>query len=164
MPQFLKDILPMVISSMALLVSFWSAHRSWRFNLASLRRIARNNYMTALFDINRQLITHPQLWAVYGEATSSRQNAAAGQDLEAGRRIAFIWYHLNLYETVYAEFYVQRLARLDDEDRKFWESWDGYVRSFLASSVEARAIVANDASMKLLNRDFVKYLRGCLHP
>jgi hypothetical protein len=31
------------------------------------------------------------------------------------------------------------------------------------NSAEARAVVATDANMKLLNKDFVQYLQGCLH-
>ena len=157
----LKDLLAVAISAIALAVSLWSARRGWRFNLASLRKITRNNQMTALFDINRQLIANPQLWAVYGTAIPSPQSPT-GLDQEALRRLAFIWYHLNLYEMVYAEYPLHRLAPLDYDDRKFWESWDAYIRSFLASSAEARAVVENDAGMKLLNRDFVQYLRGCL--
>jgi hypothetical protein len=158
----LKDFIAVVISAIALVVSLWSARRGWRFNLASLRKATRNYYMTALFDINRQLIANPQLWAVYGTIVAPTQSTAAGQEQEAGRRLAFIWYHLNLYEMVYAEFQLNRLTTLDYDDRKFWESWDRYVRSFLSNSAEARAVVANDDSMKLLNRDFVEYLRGCL--
>jgi hypothetical protein len=51
---------------------------------------------------------------------------------------------------------------LDYDDRKFWESWDRYIRSFVANSAEARTVIGNDESMKLLNKDFVEYLRGCL--
>jgi len=44
----LKDLLAVAISAIALAVSLWSARRGWRFNLASLRKITRNNQMTAI--------------------------------------------------------------------------------------------------------------------
>ena len=153
----LKDVLTRSASGLALAVSLGSLRRSWQFNMASLRNAARNNYMNALLDINRQLITYPQLWSTY-------DGTAAAGDLpeEIARRRGFIWYHLNLFETVYAEFKQHRLEPLDYEDTAFWESWDVFIRSFLDKSPEARELVENDGSMKLLNNEFTGYLRKCL--
>jgi hypothetical protein len=162
MPQA-KDLVPIVISLVALVVSLWSAQRGWRYNLASLRRTARAGYMTALLDIDRQLITNPQLWRVYGvDFSASPGTGASAPDLEAGRRLAFIWYHLNLYELVFSEFHAHRVAPLDRDEREFWVSWDKYIRLFLDRSAEARELVASDESMKLLNQNFVEYVRGCV--
>jgi hypothetical protein len=155
----LKDILTLSASAVALVVSLSSLRRSWQFNLASLRNTARHNYMNALLDVNRQLVDYPQLWSTY-------DGFAAANDLplEINRRRGFIWYHLNLFETVYAEFKLHRLEPLDHEETDFWTSWDRYIRSFLDKSPEARAIVENDESMKLLNAKFTGYLRECLRP
>ena len=153
----LKDILTLSASSVALVVSLLSLRRSWEFNMASLRNAARNNYMNALLDINRLLVTYPELWSTY-------DGTAKASDLpeEVARRRGFIWYHLNLFETVYAAFQQHRLEPLDDEERAFWDSWDVFIRSFLVQSSEARALVKSNDSMKFLNKEFTDYLRGCL--
>ena len=118
--------------------------------------------MNALLDIDRQLVTNPELWQVYGVDVAALPDDSIHPDREAGRRLAFIWYHLNLYELVFFEFHGDPVAPLDRDDRLFRDSWDGYVRSFLARSAEARELIAVDESMGLLNRDFVEYLRGCV--
>jgi hypothetical protein len=156
-----KDVLTLTISLLALAVSLWSATRGWQFNLANIRRTARAGYMTALLDIDKQLIANPQLWQVYGVDVPPLPQPAVVPEHEAGRRLAFIWYHFNLYELVFSEFHASRVMALDRDERLFWDSWDGYIRSFLIKSAEARALVASDDSMKLLNRDFVEYMRGC---
>lgn len=158
-----KDVLTLGISLVALVVSLWSAQRGWSYNLANLRRTARAGYMTALLEIDKQLVANPQLWQVYGvEVPPQVQSGAVAVEHEAGRRLAFIWYHFNLYELVFSEFHANRVVSLDRDERMFWDSWDRYVRSFLAKSAEARALVASDDSMRLLNRDFVEYMRGCV--
>lgn len=157
-----KDVLTLAISLIALAVSLWSARRGWEYNLASLRRTARSGYMTALLDIDKQLVANPQLWQVYGISVPCASPLdAVVPEHEAGRRLAFIWYHFNLYELVFSEFHANRVVALDRDERLFWESWDGYIRSFLTQSAEARALVASNDSMKLLSRDFVDYMRGC---
>ena len=155
-----KDIITGVISSLALVFSVWSLSRSWRANVSSLKKVAANSYMNALFDINRQIIIYPQLWAVYDRASVTR--AQFDEPIEVARRRAFIWYHLNLFEMVYASFHQNRLAILSRDDLNIWSSWNEYMRAFLAKSPEATAVVESPELMKLLTRDFAEHLRGCI--
>lgn len=150
-----KDVLTLTASLIAIIVSLVVAFRTWRSNVATFRNASRNNYMTALFDLNRQVITHPQLWAAYDP-----KSIPSSQDpIEAIRRRAFIWYHLNVFEVVYADYSTHRLTPLSRVDRLCWESWDNFISNVLQVSREARAIVASDDSMRLLNSEFVTYLR-----
>jgi hypothetical protein len=155
--MLIKDILTIVLSATAIGVSvavafFWTR----RYNLATLRYVSRNNYMNALFDINRQMIAQPQLWAVWDAQ-------AIGPDfrdtpLEACRRRAFLWYHLNLFETVWADYHTHNIRKASETDRRYWRSWDRTIQSFLAGSAEARELIENPGAMSLLNEDFVEYL------
>jgi hypothetical protein len=155
-----KDILTLTVSSAALAVALMTAARSWRSNRATLRSAGRNNYMNALFNINRELIAHPDLWSVYDPDWP--RAADYDSPTEVARRRGFIWYHINLFELFYADYHHHRLGSIDSADRQYWDSWDKYIRSFLKCSEEARAVVLNDDSMELLHRDFRDYLRSCL--
>ena len=113
--------------------------------------------MNALFDLNRQVLTRPELWAVYDPGLLT---SIPDTPLEAVRRRAFIWFHLNVFEVVHADYFTHRITPLDHTDELCWRSWDNFVSNLLNSSAEARAIVESDDSMALLNRQFVEYLRG----
>jgi len=154
-----KDYLTLGLSLFALVVSVIAAMRTWSSSVATFRNSSRNNYMTALFDLNRQVMTNPQLWAVYQpEVKLSSQD-----ELEAVRRHAFIWYHLNVFEVVHSDYSTHRLTRkLDRADTLCWKSWDNFISSVLEGSKEARGIVESDKSMRFLNEEFVKYLRSKL--
>ena len=151
-----KDYLTLSVSLVALVVSLVVAMRTWRSSVATFRNASRNNYMNALFDLNRQIIAHPQLWAVYEPAAIV---PSSQEPLEAVRRRAFIWYHLNVFELVHADYFTHRLTKLSKVDRVCWESWDNFISHVLKVSDEARTIVASDDSMRLLNSEFVAYLR-----
>jgi len=151
----LKDLITLVPSSAALIVSLVVAARTRHYNRTTLRAASRNNYMNALLNINREIVGHPELWAVYDPRWRP-----AGHELqtEAVRRRAFIWYHINLFELFYTDYHQYRLGPPDSADRQHWDAWDNYIRSFLEASPEAQAIVRDKASMALLNRDFRNYL------
>jgi hypothetical protein len=153
----LKDQMVIAISGLALLVSLWAARRSWRSNLAGLRRTARNGYTTALLDIDRLVITNPKLWAVY-EPTVALDDAS----LDTVRRKAFIWYHLNLFETVYYDFHHLNLEPMDLPDRQTWAAWEQFIRSFVIGSPEVRQVLRERKSMALLNQPFVDYIERVL--
>ena len=63
----LKLIVPTAIAVVSLLVSLAVAFRNWRYSKTSVRYTYRNQYMNGVFDINRQLVNHPELWAIYDD-------------------------------------------------------------------------------------------------
>lgn len=152
----MKDYLTLAISLIALIVSLIAAARTWKSNVATFRTAARNNYMNALFDLNRQIIAQPELWSVYDP---DMLESAAKTPTEQVRRRAFIWYHLNVFEVVHADYSTNRITRFNRADRLYWESWNNFVSYLLRSSAEAREIVASDEGMAMLNSEFVTYLR-----
>ena len=51
-----KVVVPSTIALISLLVSLLVALRNWWYSAVSVRYVSRNQYMNALFDIDRQLI------------------------------------------------------------------------------------------------------------
>src|SRR3712207_2200100 len=97
-----KVILPSTIAIISLLISLVVALRNWRYSDISVRYTSRNQYMNALFDIDRQLIARPELWAIYDGHEMAEQRS---NDPEAkARREAFLYLHFNLFETVYIDY------------------------------------------------------------
>lgn len=72
----LKLIVPTVIAVVSLLVSLAVALRNWRYSETSVRYTSRNQYIAALFGIDRQLVNRPELWALYDDhpMSASRSN------------------------------------------------------------------------------------------
>ena len=148
----------LIVSVVALVVSFLTAVRTWISAVATFRSQARNNYMNALFDLNRQAIANPDLWSVYDAVLVPASN----EPLKTAQRLAFVWYHLNLFEVVHADYTSHRLIPRDRVDELHWESLQNFMSTFLAGSEEAQRIVKTDGSARLLNRAFVDFLRGKL--
>ena len=51
-----KDYFTLGVAILALVVSLIGVSRTWRVSVATFRNVSRNNYMNALFDLNRQAI------------------------------------------------------------------------------------------------------------
>jgi len=154
-----KDVISLVVASAALVVSIIVAVRMRRYNRISLRATHRSNYMSALLNLNREMVGHPELWAVYDQ---NWQPYGYDSPIEIARRRAFIWYHLNLFELFYTDYHLQRQDSPDPSAHEHWKAWDTFIRSFLKGSVEAQAIVKDKSAMALLHREFRNYLNGCL--
>ena len=88
--------------------------------------------MNARFDIDRQLVNRPELWAIYDDHPMS---ASRSNEPEAvSRRQAFLYFHFNLFETAYNDYNkVLRRTRTDEQD---WV-WDAWIRRFFRASSEA---------------------------
>jgi hypothetical protein len=151
----LKDLVSISISVAALAVSITVAGRTRHYNRAAMRSVSRNNYMNALLNLNREIMSHPELWAVYDPHWRPDKYDTVE---EKARRRAFIGYHLNLFELFYADYHQQRRDTTDSDAHEHWNAWDRYVRWFLSASGEAREIVNDQDAMALLHREFREYL------
>ena len=153
-----KVVLPSAIAVISLLVSLLVAIRNWGYSAVSVRYVSRNQYMNALFDIDRQLITLPELWAIYDshEMATSRSSDAAAK----GRREAFLYLHLNLFETVYVDY--NKILRPTRHDREFWQSWDAWMNQFFKGSSEARALFTKPMAQTVFSEAFVAYINSIL--
>jgi hypothetical protein len=154
-----KVVLPSGIALIALFVSFLVALRNWRYSAISVRYSSRNQYMNALFDIDRQLIARPELWAIYDthEMFASRSNTPRVK----ARREAFLYLHMNLFETVYVD-YNKILRRKKRHDKEFWDSWDTWIYQFFKGSSEARALFIRPIAQTIFSAPFVAYIKKIL--
>lgn len=141
------------ISVVSLLVSLMVALRDWSYSKTSVRFTSRNHYTNALFDIDRQLVNRPELWAIYDDHPMA---ANRSMDPEAvARRDAFIYLHFNLFETVYNDYH--KVLRRTQTDEQYWRSWDSWIHYFFRASAEARSLFANAVCQNIFFGDFVRY-------
>jgi hypothetical protein len=153
-----KVVLPSGIALIALLVSFVVAMRNWRYSKIIVRYSSRNQYMNALFDIDRQLIARPELWAIYDthEMFANRSDAPRVK----ARREAFLYLHMNLFETVYVDH--NKILRPSRPDKEFWKSWDAWIYQFFKGSSEARALITKPLAQAIFSAAFSAYINGIL--
>jgi hypothetical protein len=153
-----KVVLPSTIAIISLFVSLVVAYRNWQYSDIGVRYTSRNQYMNALFDIDRQLIARPELWAIYDYHEMAAQRSS---DPEArARREAFLYLHFNLFETVYID-YNKVLPRTSYES-EFWRSWDAWIRQFFRGSSEARALFTREVAKDIFAGGFVGYVNKIL--
>lgn len=148
-----KSMIAIAISVLSLLISLAVALRDWSYSKTSVRYTSRNHYTNALFDIDRQLVDRPELWAIYDDHPMA---ANRSMDLEAvARRDAFIYLHFNLFETVYSDYH--KVLRRTQTDEQYWRSWDSWIHHFFRASAEAGSLFTNAVSQHIFFGDFVLY-------
>lgn len=147
-------LVSVVLAFLSLVISLIVALRSWQYSEIGVRYTARNQYMNALFDIDRQLLSNPHLWAVYDNHPLA--STKSSDPIEAARREAFIYLHLNLFETVFNDYRSLRVP--DKNDLAFWASWDSWIRLFFAGSQDARELFASARVQEIFHSDFVEYV------
>jgi hypothetical protein len=148
----------LALAGLSLLVSLLVALRTWRYSETNVRYSARNQYMNALFDIDRQLLNRPDLWAIYDDHYMAASKSAAVED--RARREAFLYYHLNLFETVFNDY--NGSLTLNDRDQRFWESWQAWIVDFFRSSSEARTLFQKDIAQGIFHRQFVDHVNAII--
>lgn len=151
-------IAPIFVASLSLLISLYVALRNWRYSETAVRYTSRNQYMNALFDIDRQLIARPELWAIYDH--NALAQAKSMEPAEIARRQAFIFYHLNLFETVFSDYV--KVLRLTPTDREYWDSWQRYMYDFFATSSEARAVFERGIAYEFYMSDFSRFVKSII--
>jgi hypothetical protein len=150
----LKVSFSLIISIVSLALSVYVTLRNWRYSETTVRYVARNQSMNALFDIDRQLINRPELWAIYDDhpMAQGRDNGAEAK----ARRQAFIFFHFNLFESAFNDY--NKVLRPTKVDRQYWRSWDAWIHAFFRSSSEARTLLAEASSQQIFFGDFVEYM------
>src|SRR5579862_4328948 len=130
----LSKLIPIDISIVALVISIIGVLWNYFINQITVRYTARNQYMSVLFDIDKQLIANPKLWRIY-DKYPKQEDKSPGTDEsdEAGRRRAFIFYHINLFEIIFNDYHNVPL-HLNKADRQFSASWNTYMKHFFTHS------------------------------
>lgn len=150
-----KSMLAIAISVVSLLVSLLVAFHNWSYDRTTVRFTSRNHYTNALFDIDRQLVNRPELWAIYDDHPMA---AKRSMDPEAvARRDAFIYLHFNLFETVYNDYH--KVLQRTQTDEQYWRSWDSWIHYFFRTSSEARNLFYNAECQDIFFGDFVLYAK-----
>ena len=140
-------IIPIILSIIALVFSIIG----WKYSRISIRQTIKNSYMSALFDIDKQLINTPSLWTIYDEFPEGL--IKDNDPKEKGQRRAFIDYHFNLFEVTHTNY--TRILFKNRADREFWESMKKYIIQFFKSSTEARNIFKEENTQQSYLTEFV---------
>ncbi len=140
-------------------LTFVLAYNFWRHQL---RVNARNAFQTMLLDVDKTMIAHPELWAVYDTyATNAAHFGDHQKRLEfEGKRRAFVFMMLNMFEIIFAYyrnpdpavlFSSHRLAPVESETRK---TWIRYAKEFLRGSSFARDLWEIPATQEVYVKQF----------
>jgi hypothetical protein len=153
------DLIAVIISLVSLGVSVYVERRAARLNDSAFRRTAEHDHIAALLELDRVLISNPELWAIYDDHPLARQRRARGGGLAAARREAFIFSHLNILSWCTTST-TARYARKCD--KRYWEAWDRYICQFFRTSSEARAIFAQRRAQEIYADTFATYARDII--
>lgn len=139
-----------IIATIALAFSIFS----FRNSRIAIRLTVKSNYMTALFEIDKQMIANPTLWAIY----DSKKDLLKEPDdkNEKVKRRSFISYHFNLFEVTHSNY--TQIANVADSDKEFWESMLKYIKQFLRDSSEARDFIKEPDNRELYLPAFVNLI------
>jgi hypothetical protein len=151
------DLIAVIISLVSLGVSVYVERRAARLNESAFRRTAEHDHIAALLELDRVLISNPELWAIYDDHPLARQPRTRGGRLAAARREAFIFSHLNIFELVH-DFYHGSI-HLRACDRRYWAAWDRYIRQFFRTCSEARTIFRQPRAHEIYAETFTGYAR-----
>jgi hypothetical protein len=145
------------IAISSLIISILNERRTWRFTQLSFRRTAEHDHYKQLLEIDRNLITYPELWAVFDNHPLSRNEEIKADPVQAARRDGYIWAVLNLYEMIFT-FYQARLGKMTKQDAEEWASWQSDLCLFIRKSAEARSYFRQQTAAGVFNPDFVKFV------
>ncbi len=151
------ELIAVAISFISLGVSVYVERRAARLNESSFRRTAEHDHISALLELDRVLISNPELWAIYDDHPLARKHRTRSDGLAAARREAFIFSHLNIFELVH-DFYHGSI-RMSACDRRYWSAWDRYIRQFFRTSSEARSIFRQPRAQEIYAETFTGYTR-----
>ncbi len=114
---------------------------------------ARQHFMNAVYDLDRQMMSNPDLWTVYDHndfGLEQKQDAGS-----AATRAAFVYYFFNLMETAHFNHRKSGILGLM-RNQESYEAVDRRVRKFVGSSTSARTLWRKNRG--LYETSFQKYL------
>jgi hypothetical protein len=151
--------LPILISSISLMVSLSVAIYAWKFNELSMRRASREWHAKTLLDIDGVLIDSPELWSIYDDHELAKNKDTS--PVAVAKREAYIYQHFNFFEVV-RDYYMNIIKR-DRLDEEYWHSWDCYIRQFFRSSSEARTVFKAPWTQEIYSESFVEYVNRLIN-
>lgn len=133
------EITTLIISLVSLSISIIVGYKTYIFSEYQLRLSNRNEFQKLLVDVNKTLVEHPELWAIYDSYPVPRERLA--DPMERARLHAFTHMVLNICECVFA-FYGDS-SRLTKAESASFDAWKGFLRDTLQQSSFARELVSN---------------------
>ena len=147
-----------VVSSVSLVISIIIAYRNWNYSEVSIRYASRNHYMNALFEMDKQMIANPRLWAIDDFHPIAQEKS--NQTEEKAKRDAFIYYNFNLFESIYHDY--NNVLYLSKADKQFWDSWKRNMINLFVNSSEARTIFRRKFTQQIYMKNFVDFVNAIL--
>jgi hypothetical protein len=129
----------LIISLVSLSISVFAGFKTYLFSEYQLRLSNRNEFQKLLVDINKTMVEHPELWAIYDSYPVPREGLA--DPIGRAKLQAFAYMMLNVFECVFA-FYGDS-PRLTRAERNAFDAWKGFLRNTLENSSFARELVGN---------------------
>lgn len=150
----LKDLLTLGIASLGFLLSLIVAINVWKHNHKSQQITLRQQYMSSALELDKMLIQNPSLWAILDDEAAKLKIDSTDVNERLIRK-AGIYYMVNLMENIYYSYH-NGLSK-DDDDTKFWNNWDLFMKNMFSKSTEMR-ILFNTEMKGMYHADFVKYI------
>jgi len=151
-------VFSIILSTISLLVSLYVAYLAWKFNDLSTKRASREFHAKMLFDIDKQLVAYPELWAIYDYHGISKNK---DKSLVAGaKREAFIYQHLNMFDAV-RDSYVNIISQ-NDVDAEYWHAWELYIKQFFRESMEARNLLKEKRTQEVYSEGTINYFTNMM--
>lgn len=126
------------ISIVSFVVSVITLYINYRYNRITIRNTAILEHNKLLLEIDKMLIDDPELWGVYDDHPLSKTENNNDAFLK-GRREAFIYYYLNLFDVIF-EFYHRQIIQ-NNNDKKQWQAWIQFIEHFLKGCSQARETI-----------------------
>jgi hypothetical protein len=105
---------------------------------------ARQSFMNAVYDLDRQMMNNPDLWTVFDRNDFGLE--AKTEPESVARRTAFLNYYLNLFETAYLNHRKSGILGILKNQESF-ETLDRRVKNFFKNSRQARTLRQNQRGL-----------------
>ena len=147
-----------IISVLSLSISVVVGYKAYIFSEYQLRLSSRNDFQALLVDINKTLVEHPELWAIYDSYPVPREADPIG----SARLQAFAHMVLNVFECVFA-FYGDS-PRLTKAERDAFDAWKGFLKNTLLESSFARDLVGKPHIRVMYHAKLIAEIDSILEP
>lgn len=154
-----SEILTLSVALVSLVVSGLAAYKAYYLSGFQVRVANRLEYQKFLFEIDKLLIAHPRLWAVFDQF--KHLAVGAGDDgVEKAQREAFLQLHTDLLEIVHVFF--AEAHYLKREDPTVVQAWENWARYLVHNSSEFREFIGRPEFHAFWNKRFVEFVRRLL--
>ncbi len=147
---------PLVISVIALCVSFYSVMRALVFSDLSFKRLNRFDLNKTLLDIDAKLVDYPEIWAIFDYHPLSKTKSS--EPLTKARREGYIYLCFGLFDGVFD--YYENLIKKKSIDEQCWQAWKRSISQFFECSQEARTIWSETRTQEIYPTSFISFVNN----